>query len=39
MRDVRRKAPYHAISIPIPAVWLVHRGNIEMRTVYDPVLS
>jgi hypothetical protein len=30
---------YGSICIPIPSVGLIHRGNVDMSAVYDPVLS
>ena len=30
---------YDSICIPIPSVRLIHRGNVNMSVVYEPILS
>jgi hypothetical protein len=30
---------YDSICIPIPSVGLIHRGNVDMSAVYEPILS
>jgi hypothetical protein len=36
-RPSMRKA-YYSICIPIPPMRLIHRGNVDIRAVYEPIL-
>jgi hypothetical protein len=36
-KSTPRKA-YYTICVPISSMWPIHRRNIDMRTVYEPIL-
>lgn len=34
-----KKKTYNPIRIPVPSMRLIHRGNVDMCAVYEPILS